>query len=112
MTQDEIISEFKANCEKYQEGGEVHNKGGIIGILTKACGNSENRHLVLRVLTGKFSSKLLSEPEWYGLLCLVQPEKPVGGHWQSKRGDYELKQMCGELLRRSVSQPGQMEMPL
>lgn len=110
MTQDEIIQEFNTSVSNFSLG-EVYNKGAILGVLTRACGSTENRHLFLKVLTGKFSSKLLTDAEWFGVLRLVQPEKPIGGIWQSKRGEYELRQICGTLLARAVSQPGQQTLP-
>lgn len=110
MNAQETINEFKSNVSKFH-GGEVLAKGAITGILERACGSAANRYLVLKVLTGKTSSKLLDEAEWYGLLCLVQPEKPTGGRWQSARGD-DLRVACHQLLTEAVSRPGQMKMTL
>jgi len=110
MNAQSIIQEFKTNVSKFSDG-DVLAKGAITGLLERACGGKANRYLVIKVLTGKTSSKLLTEAEWYAFLLLVQPEKPVGGHWQSARGD-ELRVMCQNLLTEAVSQPGQMQMTL
>lgn len=106
----QIVEDFKADLDKYP-GTPVENgiKGAINGILDKACGGKANRYLVLKVLTGKTSSKELHETEWYALLCLVQPFKPEGGRWQSQRG-IALDSMCGALLHLQASQNGQTAM--
>jgi len=109
MNADEIIQEFKKNAESVI-AAEILLKGAITGVLEKACGGKANRYLVLKVLTGKTSSKLLTESEWYALMCLVQPSKPVGGKWHSAR-DAELERMCGILLTRAVDVPEQGKMP-
>lgn len=109
MNADDIIQEFKKNAE-LTITAEIALKGAITGVLEKACGGKSNRYLVLKVLTGKTSSKLLTENEWYALMCLVQPCKPLGGHWHSAR-DTELEQMCQILLRKAVYQPGQLQIP-
>lgn len=93
---DQIVEEFKTNLDKFVDG-EVLAKGAITGILEKACGGKEKRYQVLKVFTGKTSSKELTEAEWYGLLMFVQPYKPEGGKWQSQRGP-ELESMCKALL--------------
>lgn len=109
MNAQDIINEFKDNVGRFS-GGEIIAKGAITGILEKACGGKENRYLVLKVLTGKTSSKLLDEAEWYGLLCLVQPYKPAGGHWTTQRGENDLKAICGAILGFHAAQEGQLEM--
>jgi len=109
MNADEIIQEFKKNAETVLVA-EIQLRGAITGVLERACGGKANRYLVLKVLTGKTSSKLLTEGEWYALMCLVQPCKPIGGHWHSARG-LELEQMCQNLLRKAVGQPGQLHIP-
>ena len=110
MNAEETIKEFKSNCEKYS-GGKNDMKGVITGLMNKACGGEANRYLVLKALTGKTSSKLLTDAEWYGLLLLIQPEKPEGGKWQSAIGDYELSLICGQILGFSAKQDGQLEIP-
>lgn len=110
MNAEETIQEFKSNCEKYS-GGQNDYKGVITGLLNKACGGEANRYLVLKALTGKTSSKLLTEAEWYGLLLLIHPEKPEGGKWQSAIGDHELSMICGRILGFSSKQDGQLEIP-
>jgi len=109
MNAAETISEFNDNVRSFQ-GVEVLGKGAITGVLERACGGSANRYLVLKVLTGKTSSKELSEAEWFALQRIVQPEKPAGGHWQSARGEYELKQICGNLLSFVANVPEQYRM--
>jgi len=110
MNADKIIKEYKENCAKYS-GGIIDLKGAITGLLNRACGGDANRYMLLKVLTGKTSSKLLTNAEWYGLLCLVGPEKPVGGKWQSSRSDSELWQICQNVIRKAVEQPGQQVLP-
>lgn len=109
MYAQEIVDEFNHNVAKYQDG-EVLAKGAITGVLEKACGGKENRYLVLKVLTGHTSSKELTEAQWYGLLCLVQPHKPQGGHWTTQRGEADLQIICGALLARHATQEGQIDM--
>jgi len=108
MNADTNIEEFKKNAATVITA-EILLKGAITGVLEKACGGKANRYLVLKVLTGKTSSKLLSESEWYALMCMVQPCKPVGGHWHSAR-DTELERMCGIFLTRAVDVPEQGKM--
>lgn len=109
MNAQEIVDEFNHNVSKFQNG-EVLAKGAITGVLEKACGGKENRYLVLKELTGYTSSKKLSEAQWYGLLCLVQPHKPQGGHWTTQRGKTDLQIICGALLARHAMQDGQIAM--
>lgn len=109
MNADKIKDLFKRECDTFQDGIVFH-KGTVIGVLNKACNGESNRHLVLKYLTGKVSSKLLTEAEFYALYKLVLPIKPEGGHWQSGRGDAELEAMCGTLLAAAVDQPGQIKM--
>ena len=110
MNADDIIQEFKTNAQTTTIA-PIPLMGAITGILEKACGGKANRYLVTKVLTGKTSSRLLTDSEWYAFLCLVQPEKPLGSHWRSARGDEELRQICQILLTRAVDQPGQEKMP-
>lgn len=103
-----IIEQFKADVKGFVVG-EVFSKGAITGVLSKACGGDSNRYLILKVLTGKTSSKFLDEAEWYALLKMVQPYKPEGGHWMSKREE-ELRLACGALLTFQADQQGQAKM--
>jgi len=105
MTAQEIILKFKKDVTKYV-GGEVTGKGAITGVLEKGCGGQANRYLVLKVLTDKTSSKLLTEAEWYALMLLVEPVKPVGGHWTTAKGAEELRAICGTLLTYHTAQEG------
>lgn len=107
------IEEFEVNKFNYSGGLiEQGTKGAITGILEKACGGRDDRYLVLKALTGKTSSKELTDADWYGLLCLVQPFKPEGGKWTTSIGEYELSVKCKQIIAIAAKQAGQMEMPL
>ena len=80
-------------------------QGAIVGTLEKACGGKENRKLILKQLTGKTSSKDLSQGEWRGLYKLALPFKPEGGKWCS--GNPDLESICNTILRETYAQPGQ-----
>lgn len=104
----EIKEQFERDKAEYI--GQIFHHGTVIGVLNKACHGEANRRLVLKVLTGQTSSKLLTDAEFYALHQFVQPCKPAGGHWMSQRGDAELESMCEALLTASVDQPGQTSM--
>lgn len=109
MSADEIVRLFNMDKKEYP-GSVLFHKGAVIGVMNKACNGDENRRMVLKYLTGKTSSSLISDAEFYALYKLVMPCKPIGGHWGSARGDMELESMCGTLLAAAVRQAGQTEM--
>lgn len=72
--------------------------GVCVGALNKACKGDANRKLVLKYLTGKTSTKVLSDNEWIALKKMVDVS-PV-----------ELERMCGIILGEVVKQEGQLEL--
>lgn len=101
MNTDEIKKEFDANVFSYAGSIIIDRgmQGAIIGTLEKACGGrAENRHAVIKFLTGKTSSKQLTPSEWFGFYHLVLPFKPEGGKWGSQRGEADLEKICNILL--------------
>jgi hypothetical protein len=96
------------DLDKETNSGAIFHRGTVIGVLNTACHGESNRRLVLKVLTGKTSSKLLTDDEFYALHQFVLPYKPEGGKWMSQRDDLEA--MCGALLTAAVDQPGQEKM--
>ena len=104
MNAQEIINQFKIDVEQYN--GVIVHHGAVVGVLKKAIRNDSDYRLVLKALTGKTSSKSLSPAEMYALHQFVLPVKPVGGKWQSRRGDEELKKMCNVLINSTVEQEG------
>jgi len=55
MNANEIKQEFDKNVDRFVDGVVVA-KGAITGVLNQACGGDDNRHLVLKALTGSTSS--------------------------------------------------------
>jgi len=108
VTANQIKLAFAYYVSQYQ--GEEVSPGAITGVLTRACKSNENRHMVLKFLTDKWSSKEFDRAEWHALNHLVEPGGPVGGKWQSGRGDAELERICGIILAAAVDQPGQTQM--
>lgn len=106
MDADVIKREFEKDMASYV-AGEVFSQGAIVGVLKKHCRSDSDYRMVLKALTGKTSSKLLTPEEWLGLLRFVQPNKPEGGKWGSARGD-ELTSMCSALILSLVDVPEQM----
>ena len=106
MNAKELKQDFDFNVSSAERVEFSH--GAVIGVLNHACKNESNRHLVLKYLTGKISSKEITDEQWYALYRFVLPFKPEGGKWQSQRGDEVLAQMCGVILTAVVDQPGQM----
>ncbi len=108
MNAQAIKQEFDRNVSEFK--GEQFSRGAVIGVLNYACHNDANRHLVLKFLTGKISSKELTDAEWFGLFQFVKPFKPEGGKWTTAIGDENLRQLCGAILTAVVDQPGQERM--
>jgi hypothetical protein len=105
MNAQEIKDKFKKDVANFIDS-EAFSKGAIVGVLSKACGGDTNRYIIAKYLTGKSSSKDLSEAEWSALLKLVAPFKPEGGKWMSARVDPSLEQICSELLREALVAQG------
>jgi len=82
-------------------------KGAINGILSRACGSSDNRKLFLKYLCGVTSSKELSAAQWIVLADMVKPDKPALGEWQSANPKFQsaVNAVLAELPR----QEGQAE---
>lgn len=110
MNSDEIIAQFEHNVITYYAWVNF-SKGSVVGILKKACRSDSDYRLVLKVLSGKTSSKEISEAQFYALYLFVMPWKPEGGKWGSGRGDSELAKMCDSLIREAVDVPEQSRMP-
>lgn len=108
MLADMIILEFQRDVDKHIDSA-IH-LGTVVGVLKGACRSDSDYRLVLKALTGKTSSKELTQAQIYALFNLVQPYKPDGGKWQSKRDN--LTQMCGALIRKMVDAPEQTKIPL
>jgi len=109
MNAEEAVKKFKDDVENFVDG-EVFHQGSVIGVLEKACGGKENRYLLLKALTGKTSSKLLTHAEWYALCKLVLPYKPQNGHWTTQHGENDLHNLCGAILTRFWAENGQISM--
>jgi len=107
MTAEEIKKEFDENMEKAIAGGEF-SRGAVVGVLKKACRSDGDYRLVLKALTGKTSSKELSESAFYALYLFVLPHKPENGKWQSFHGDDVLEKRCSALVNAMIAQEGQM----
>ncbi len=107
MLADMIILEFQRDVDKHIDS--VIRLGTVVGVLKGACRSDSDYRLVLKALTGKTSSKELTQAQIYALFNLVQPYKPDGGKWQSKRNN--LTQMCDALIRKMVDVPEQEKMP-
>lgn len=105
MEADVIKREFQRDCSAWT-GGKVFSEGAIVGVLKKHCRSDSDYRLVLKALTGKTSSKLLSPEEWYAMLLFVKPFKPEGGKWDSERGE-DLTRMCDLLINSLVDVPEQ-----
>lgn len=75
-------------------------RGVYVGTLNKACKGDANRKLFLKFLTGKTSTKTMSDGEWIALrkMCDISP--------------VELERMAGIVLAEVVKQEGQEEMKL
>jgi hypothetical protein len=80
----------------YPPSSKAH--GVYVGTLNKVCKGDANRKLVLKYLTGKTSTKVLSDGEWIALkrMCDINP--------------VELERYCGMILAEVVKQDGQTEM--
>lgn len=61
-----IISTFHHHVDSFTNG-EVFHQGTIVGVLKKACRNDARYRQVLKVLTGRTTSKLLNRAQWYAL---------------------------------------------
>lgn len=109
MNAAEIIAQFEHNVIRFVSG-VVFSQGSVVGILKKACRSDSDYRLVLKALSGKTSSKELTDAQWHALYLFVLPCKPEGGKWQSQHGDLELAKMCDSLVRNAVDQPGQTQM--
>ena len=99
-----LIQQFKTDTESYTGGVSIH-QGTVVGVMKKYCRSDGDYRLALKALTGKTSSKQLSEAEWYALYQLVLPVKPEGGKWQSGRDDIE--EIINALVNSMVDVPAQ-----
>jgi len=73
-------------------------RGVYVGILNRVCKGDTNRKLFLKYLTGKTSTKVLSDNDWTALkkMCDISP--------------VELERMVGIILGEVVKQDGQLEL--
>ena len=111
MEAEEIRKRFQKDVLSFNKLDPSHHNGVIIGVLTYACRGDANRKLVQKYLSGHISSKDLLPAEWWAMWNFVQPEKPVGGKWQSARGE-DLARDCNIILNALVDQPGQTKMEI
>ena len=109
MNLEKIKAMFEIERAGFKPGIEFH-RGTVIGVLNKACHSDSNRKLVMKVLTGKTSSSLLTDAEFYAFYKLALPFKPEGGRWTTQRGEAELEAICGTILAAAVDQEGQLKM--
>jgi len=72
--------------------------GVYVGAMNKACKGDANRKLVLKYLTGKTSTKTLSDKEWIALKKMVDISPA------------ELERLCGIILAEVVKQDDQLEL--
>lgn len=107
MTFEEIMAEWNRKKDEYFPVG--FHRGAVIGVLEKAAGSTARRHKVLEKLTGKTSSKQLTEEERFALYHLVLPFKPEGGHWSTQLGEVTLAAICETLISGFVQEPLPME---
>ena len=102
-----LIETFHHYVDSFTNG-EIFHRGTIIGVLKKACRNDARYRQVLKVLTGRTTSKLLNTAQWCALTRFVDPIKPEGGHWGSGHGDDVLDAWCNTLVQHADSLNGQM----
>jgi hypothetical protein len=74
----------------------ARGRGVYVGILNRVCKGDANRKLFLKYMTGKTSTKVLSDNEWTALkkMCDISP--------------VELERMVGIILGEIVKQDGQL----
>lgn len=83
-------------------------RGAAIGVLEKACGGKDNRHLITKALAGKIHTAELTIAEWNALLRFIDPNKnPMTNKWEGREN---LTQMCGIILTHLAEQEGQLTM--
>ena len=99
-----VIKQFKTDIESYTGGVNIH-QGTVVGVMKKYCRSDSDYRLALKALTGKTSSKQLSESEWYALFLFVKPYKPENQKWQSGRDD--MTEIINALVNSTVDQAGQ-----
>lgn len=100
--------ESRVNQTVSQHNINIGIKGAINGILSRACGSSDNRKLVLKYLCGVTSSNDLSAAQWIVLSEMVKPEKPPLCGWQS--GNPKFQSAINAILAELPKQEGQGEM--
>ena len=93
-----IKKRFSEYVEKNGYPPSVASRGVYIGKLNKACGGDANRKLLLKYLTDKTSTKVLSDAEWRALKKFVDVD-PV-----------DLELMCKIVLGEVVKVDGQLDM--
>lgn len=106
-TAQDIKNAFNRRVQEYDPAQIYYTgkmEGTIIGVLKKCCGSDDNYRQVLKALTGKTSSKDLSNAEWYALWKFVKPTKPEGGKWQSEHTDTQLNVLCNTLINGMPAQ--------
>lgn len=101
---------FCLRRDEAQQVGSLPDKqkGAIVGVLEKASGGKVNRKLVLKFLTGKESSKQLTDNEWHALNRFVLPHKDAGGRWGSAHG-MGLVDWCATIAAAQQIVEGQLE---
>lgn len=74
-------------------------RGVYVNALNKACKGDANRKLFLKFLTGKTSTKTLTDQEWTAIKRMVDKSTTVG-----------LEMIAAVILGECVKQAGQLEM--
>ena len=81
----------------------------VLSNLIKYSNGDSNRKLVMKALTGKTSSKLLTDAEWYAFYKMTLPDPD--NHWRSSH-EIDLITWCGIILAHVVDVPEQERMPI
>ena len=109
MNAQQIKEYFESKVKKTVSQHNINPgiKGAINGIISRACGGSDNRKLVLKYLCGVTSSKELNAAQWIVLSEMVKPEKPALMNWQS--GNPKFQSVINAILAELPRQEGQGE---
>lgn len=108
---EQILAAFEFRRREYgtaRQDNIYGNHGALIGALNKACRGDENRKRVMKILTGKSSSKDLTLAEWYALAHMVKPYKSeITDRWEYRE---ELDSWVQILMDADAVENGQMEL--
>jgi hypothetical protein len=100
MNAQQIKDRFQHHVDNYEMNFPPSAKahGVYVGILNRVCKGDANRKLVLKFLTGKTSTKILTDNEWVAVkkMCDISP--------------VELEKVVGIILGEVVKQDGQLSL--